>query len=276
VYEVADEEGSIECVKEVRLDDKQAEFIFRKEIELLSKIRSNPHPNIVEYRGSFILQEQKGAINTFKKGYIQMEKGLANLKTYLAERTQPFDEDDVLMFFTSMLEVFAHLQRSEVAHRDIKPSNVLLFSEEPLYFKVCDVGAGTAVGFCDQTKEMTVIGTPYYLSPELYRAYKQTMHLVNYKAYKSDCYSLGLLFLEFCTLRKINDRLNNEREKVQQKIVEIKAMYPNIIGLGKVLRRMLDHEITTRMDFLELQKYISDNNLLRNVPTSPFRESTSQ
>lgn len=105
-----------------------------------------------------------------------------------------------------------------MAHRDIKPSNVLLFSSEPLYFKVCDVGAGTAVGFCDQTKEMTVIGTPYYLSPELYRAYKQTMHLVNYKAYKSDCYSLGLLFLEFCTLRKIDDRLNNEREKVEAKI----------------------------------------------------------
>lgn len=44
-------------------------------------------------------------------------------------------------------------------------------------------------------------------------------------------------------------------------------MYPNIIGLGKVLRRMLDHEISSRMDFIELQKYISDNNLLRNVFT---------
>lgn len=128
VYEVVDEDGVVECVKEVRLDDKQAEFIFRKEIELLSKIRTNPHPNIVEYRGSFILQEQKGSINTFKKGYIQMEKGLANLKTFLSQRTAPFAQEDVLMFITSMLEVFAHLQRSEVAHRDIKPSNVLLFS----------------------------------------------------------------------------------------------------------------------------------------------------
>lgn len=56
------------------------------------------------------------------------------------------------MFITSMIETFAHLQKSEVAHRDIKPSNILLFSEDPLYFKVCDVGAGTAVGFCDHTK----------------------------------------------------------------------------------------------------------------------------
>ena len=37
------------------------------------------------------------------------------------------------------------------------------------------MGAGTAVGFCDHTKEMTVIGTPYYLSPELFKAYREKM-----------------------------------------------------------------------------------------------------
>ena len=114
-----------------------------------------------------------------------------------------------------MIEVFAHLQKSDIAHRDIKPSNILLFSEDPLYFKVCDVGAGTAVNFCDYTKEMTVIGTPYYLSPELFRAYRQKMNLVNYKVYKSDTYSLGLVFLEFCSLKKMEERLNREQDRVQ-------------------------------------------------------------
>jgi hypothetical protein len=28
--------------------------------------------------------------------------------------------------------------------------------------------------------------------------------------------------------------------------------YPNIIGLGKILRRMLDQDVTQRMDFIEL------------------------
>ena len=42
-------------------------------------------------------------------------------------------------------------------------------------------------------------------------------------------------------------------------------MYPNIIGLGKTLRKMLDQEVANRMDFLELSKFISENNLLRNV-----------
>lgn len=100
-----------------------------------------------------------------------MEKGLTNLKAYLSHRKKPFDEEDVTSFFFSMIDAFAHLQKIQVAHRDIKPSNILVFDESPLFFKVCDVGAGTAVGECDNTKERTVIGTPYYLSPQLYQAF---------------------------------------------------------------------------------------------------------
>lgn len=94
-----------------------------------------------------------------------MEKGITNLQAFLLHRNSFFSPEEVMKFLASMIEVFAHLQRSEIAHRDIKPSNILIFSEEPLEFKICDVGAGTAVGYCDNTKEMTVIGTPYYLSP---------------------------------------------------------------------------------------------------------------
>jgi hypothetical protein len=63
--------------------------------------------------------------------------------------------------------------------------------------------------------------------------------LTNYKAYKSDVYSLGLLFVEFALGKKISERLKNEPAQVAQKIKEIKEKYPNIIGLGKVLRNML-------------------------------------
>lgn len=32
-----------------------------------------------------------------------MEKGLANLKTFLSQRTTSFPEEDVIMFITSMI-----------------------------------------------------------------------------------------------------------------------------------------------------------------------------
>jgi hypothetical protein len=67
----------------------------------------------------------------------------------------------------------------------------------------------------------------------------EKLNLTNYKAYKSDVYSLGLLFVEFALGKKISERLKNESAQVVQKIKEIKEKYPNIIGLGKVLRNML-------------------------------------
>ena len=100
------------------------------------------------------------------------------------------------------------------------------------------------------------------------------MHLVNYKAYKSDAYSLGLLFLEFCCLERFEKRLANEAELIEEKIQRVKEMYPNIIGLGKVLRKMLEQEVSQRMDFIEMSRFISENNLLRNVPFSRLRGST--
>ena len=113
-----------------------------------------------------------------------------------------------------MIDAFAHLQRVELAHRDAKPSNILIFSEDPLYFKVCDVGAGTAVGLCDQTKEGTVIGTPFYLSPELLQAHMKHQHLTNYNPFKSDVYSLGLVILEFCCLRRPERGFEKESEEI--------------------------------------------------------------
>lgn len=35
-------------------------------------------------------------------------------------------------------------------------------------------------------------------------------------------------------------------------IEQIKTIYPNIIGLGKILRKMLDPQISNRLDFIEL------------------------
>lgn len=90
-------------------------------------------------------------------------------------------------------------------------------------------------------------------------------NLTNYKAYKSDVYSLGLLFAEFCLFKKISERLKNEPGQIADTIKQVKEKYPNVIGLGKVLRSMLEFEISKRMDFIELRSYVQENNLLRNV-----------
>ena len=110
-----------------------------------------------------------------------------------------------------------------------------------------------------------MIGTPLYLSPELYRAYLDKLGNVKNNPYKSDMYSLGLVFIEFCMLRRLDDRLCNKNVKLEEIILTIKGLYPNIIGLGKTLRKMLAYNVADRFDFVEMEKFISDNDYLRSV-----------
>lgn len=65
---------------------------------------------------------------------------------------------------SAMIDAHRHLQGLSIAHRDIKPENIILVGLDPLRYKVCDVGVGTAVG-TDSTKTRTLMGTVNYLSP---------------------------------------------------------------------------------------------------------------
>ncbi len=75
-------------------------------------------------------------------------------------------------------------------HRDIKTINMFLAKEDSI--KIGDLGVAKML---NQTANMahTVVGTPYYLSPELCEE----------KPYnnKSDIWSLGCVLYELCTLR---------------------------------------------------------------------------
>lgn len=90
-----------------------------------------------------------------------------------------------------------------IAHRDIKPENILLFDQELFLFKICDVGVGTE-SRGENTKTRTLIGTVAYLSPELFQAFKDLKYKSYYNPYKSDVFSLGLVFLYFASLHRID------------------------------------------------------------------------
>lgn len=96
------------------------------------------------------------------------------------------------------------------------------------------------------------MGTITYLSPELLAAYKENKFTINYNPYKSDAYSLGLVFLYFCSLIKLNykDRGNDEEEYISKALESIKDRYNNIAGLIKILKLMLKLSEVDRPDFL--------------------------
>lgn len=83
-----------------------------------------------------------------------------------------------------------YLHSFKILHRDIKTINMFLSKDNKI--KIGDLGVAKLL---NQTNNMahTIVGTPYYLSPELCEE-KPYNH-------KSDIWSLGCILYELCTFR---------------------------------------------------------------------------
>lgn len=77
-----------------------------------------------------------------------------------------------------------------IIHRDVKASNIFLSSYEIV--KLGDFGISRMLDNCNEAA-MTVVGTPFYMSPELCQNKPYTM--------KTDIWSLGCLLYELCEFK---------------------------------------------------------------------------
>ena len=89
------------------------------------------------------------------------------------------------------MHVVNYLHTHHILHRDLKPQNVFLTKHGIL--KLGDFGVAKSLdATCDLAK--TIIGTPYYLSPEIWEGSPYDS--------KSDIWSLGCILFEMCSLHK--------------------------------------------------------------------------
>lgn len=82
-----------------------------------------------------------------------------------------------------------HIHKNKILHRDIKTLNIFLNKNETV--KIGDLGVAKALNTNDFAR--TMVGTPFYLSPELCeeKPYNE----------KSDIWALGCLLYELCTFK---------------------------------------------------------------------------
>ncbi|KAL0212145.1 hypothetical protein RCL1_005771 [Eukaryota sp. TZLM3-RCL] len=148
-------------------------------------LASVSHPNIIAYKHAFI-ENDKLAIVTD----LATSGDLLGLIKKFKSRRQFFSEDTVWSFFIQICLGLKALHDRNILHRDLKSANIFLDGEHVV--KIGDLGVAKLLKTEDQLAK-TSIGTPYYLSPEIWRNRPYNS--------KSDVWSLGCLLYEMITFR---------------------------------------------------------------------------
>jgi len=82
-----------------------------------------------------------------------------------------------------------HIHDRKIIHRDLKPGNIFLTTNDIV--KLGDFGIAKVLdGTLEKAK--TMVGTPYYISPEIVKGKDYS--------FKTDVWSLGIVIHEVCSL----------------------------------------------------------------------------
>ncbi|XP_050997033.1 serine/threonine-protein kinase Nek4 [Acomys russatus] len=152
-----------------------------QEAQLLSQLK---HPNIVTYKESW---EGGDGLLYIVMGFCEGGDLYRKLKE---QKGQLLPESQVVEWFVQIAMALQYLHEKHILHRDLKTQNVFLTRTNII--KVGDLGIARVLeSHCDMAS--TLIGTPYYMSPELFSNKPYN--------YKSDVWALGCCVYEMATLK---------------------------------------------------------------------------
>ncbi|XP_061052965.1 serine/threonine-protein kinase Nek4 isoform X4 [Eubalaena glacialis] len=152
-----------------------------QEAQLLSQLK---HPNIVTYKESW---EGGDGLLYIVMGFCEGGDLYRKLKE---QKGRLLSESQVVEWFVQIAMALQYLHEKHILHRDLKTQNVFLTRTNII--KVGDLGIARVLeNHCDMAS--TLIGTPYYMSPELFSNKPYN--------YKSDVWALGCCVYEMATLK---------------------------------------------------------------------------
>jgi len=230
--------GNVVAVKEVSLEGIADEDLrgIMSEIDLLKTLA---HKNIVKY-----LSSAKSSAHL----YIMLEfVENGSLSAFIRpSRFGAFPESLVVLYISQVLEGLAYLHEQGVIHRDIKGANILttkqglvkcaallshlvlfiLTSQHPnpnSYRRLADFGVATRLS-AERSKQH-VVGTPYWMSPEMIEMKEVTT--------LSDIWSVGCTVIELLTseppyhdlepMQALYNIVNSERPPLPEGISDLLA-----------------------------------------------------
>ncbi len=164
------------------MNQKEKDDVFN-EATILGKL---DHQNIIKLFEVFDSKIPKHTLNIVT----EYADGGDLSEKIKSQNNKPFTESEILDYFTQICLALKHIHEKKIIHRDLKSGNIFLMKSGLV--KLGDFGI--AKGFKNtMDKAQTMVGTPYYLSPEI-------LENKPYDA-KSDIWSLGVLLYEMMTFK---------------------------------------------------------------------------
>lgn len=162
--------------KEQREAEQEAKFLEKMD-----------HSNIIKIHEFFVKNTPYKVLNIVME---YADGGDLGQKIKSQPKSRPFPEHEIIDYFTQICLALKHIHSKQIIHRDLKSQNVFLTKSGLV--KLGDFGIAKSLN-CTLEKAMTMIGTPYYLSPEIVTGKPYS--------YKSDIWSLGVLLYEMMALK---------------------------------------------------------------------------
>ncbi|XP_033917794.1 serine/threonine-protein kinase Nek9 isoform X2 [Melopsittacus undulatus] len=183
------EDDSLVVWKEVdltRLSEKERRDALN-EIVILALLQ---HENIIAYYNHFM-------DNTTLLIELEYCNGGNLYDKILRQKDKLFEEEMVVWYLFQIVSAVSCIHRAGILHRDIKTLNIFLTKANLI--KLGDYGLAKKLN-SEYSMAETLVGTPYYMSPELCQGVKYN--------FKSDIWAVGCVIFELLTLKRTFDATN--------------------------------------------------------------------
>ena len=236
---------AIKVLKDELANDEEFINKFRTEAIASEKIK---HENVVS---AFDVVDDK------KYHYIVMEfvDGIT-LDKYI-KKNKRLSNEDTINFAIQIANGLKVAHSKGIIHRDIKPQNIVITNDKIL--KITDFGIARAIS--STTRNISIIGTVHYISPE--QARNENVD------FRSDLYSLGCTMYQMITGvvpfqgdSPVSIILSHIRDNIKLPSIDNKNIYKSLEKIILKLTKMLPDERYQNADELitDLKKALEDKN----------------
>ena len=199
--------------------------LIKNEIDILKKLS---HPNIVRIYEFYESNNCFYLINEF----------CPNGELYAYINNSKLDEDQLSVIFYQVFSGLKYLHENNILHRDLKPENILISKKEidlldnKEYFWIQIIDFGTAKIFEKDKNENSIVGSPYYIAPEVINS--------DYNE-KCDTWSVGVILYMFLVGRPPFNGNNNMEiiDSIMSK--EYDENNPKLLTHSEEVRDLIKH-----------------------------------